>query len=596
MAEIGEKPTEEIKDKKDIVINKINNEEKNKIEKIEKEKDKIETKNEEEEEEEEDDDEENEEEEDDQEENEEEIKNKISNKEVEKNKLINKEEIKKENIVKNEENKGEPDIKINEKENIQNFEENKNGKMEVIETGLIEDNKENKEINKEEDNGKNKENINKEKIEDNKDNVEKGKQNSEIKNKNKERLEENKNETKEDENKNETKEDENKNEIKKDENKIEIKEKGNKNETKKDENKIVKEDINNKDKESKPEKEINNNKEKNDLKYKKQSDDNKQNIYNKKEKEQKEKKLEINDNDKEEEESERPHYVFYYRPNKRPNDNGNNIESMSYYNGKTRPNHKFYCSFGTSKSIKENIKITKPNYNKIKNQNINAPIGIASTSFQSQKKQIINIVPPRTALKTTKNTNIFKPVPKAVLQTEKIKSRYQPRKYEDYRKNTNIININRNNSIDYELKTSNQIKEKPKLKYYARCPHCNFPLNDEAEVKKYYKNINYNFNSYNINKNINQKSKPYEAKTVIKNENNEKNKFNLRNENKNNNNNNHGKNFYSPKKSENFGIRRSAQNSMHESNQNSTLTSPNNYKHYPVFGTANKVKNTNRKF
>ena len=521
MTQIEEKSFEEMKNK-EMGTNGINSDKNNIGEQVNQKGDKNKTieeikkesKNEEEIEEEA----EEEEEEDDQEE--------IENKEKEK---IFKKEAERENNQMNESNKEE----INKEKEFKD-EDIKNEKNDIIKTEIDEDNKEKEE----------KKEIDKEEIEEKKEKKEK---------KEKDALREMINE-------------ENNIDIiqkEKEESQSEIKKEDDKSDKEiKEEKKEEKEEKDNEQMQVKCEDKINNENGKDNLKNINNSDGNEQKIDSQQGEEIKEEKIIINNNEKEEETSERPHYVFYFLPFKRPNNSENNtLDSITYFNGKTRPNYKFFCSFGTSNSSKND---TKNNYNKTINQNLNAPIGIASTSLKSPKKHIINIVPPRTAQKTTKYTNIFKPVPKAILLTTKIETRYQAKI--DYRQNTKIKNLK-----NFSINRSNQLNDKPKLKYYARCPHCNFPLNDEEEVKKYYKNIKYSINSYNANNKKNQRIMPYDIKNSLKNQNKfGESKFNRRNEN-NNINNSYQQNFYSPRKTQNsekFFLRSSAQSSANTSNRN----------------------------
>ena len=140
---------------------------------------------------------------------------------------------------------------------------------------------------------------------------------------------------------------------------------------------------------------------------------------------------------------------------------------------------------------------------------INVPRGIASTKTMSQKTQSY-IASSRTETEKSKTINIFKPVPKIIIQTLKYNHKYQKNKQENSNKN-NHININyrqNNNNISYKRKSD--INKNKQLIYYARCPHCNYILNDEEEVKKYYNNLNNNKNnikfSYDIKNEINYKN------------------------------------------------------------------------------------------
>jgi len=86
--------------------------------------------------------------------------------------------------------------------------------------------------------------------------------------------------------------------------------------------------------------------------------------------------------------------------------------------------------------------------------------------------------------------DIFKPVPKTAIQTLKNDSKFKLNKKEektkgnnfDYRQNYNTyINIKKNENI------KNINNKQPK--YFAKCPHCHYVLNDENEVRKYYINL-----------------------------------------------------------------------------------------------------------
>ena len=116
---------------------------------------------------------------------------------------------------------------------------------------------------------------------------------------------------------------------------------------------------------------------------------------------------------------------------------------------------------------------------------------------------------PKTVIQTRKteskyqtNVNDYKQtnVPKTVYQTIKTETKYPIRNY-DYKENLK----------DYNINTSSHIRDKPKIMYFARCPHCNFLLNDENEVKKYYGQISNNTTS-NFYINCNQKNNPYDMK------------------------------------------------------------------------------------
>ena len=132
------------------------------------------------------------------------------------------------------------------------------------------------------------------------------------------------------------------------------------------------------------------------------------------------------------------------------------------------------------------------NINKEKEIN-NTPIGIASISKINQKNQSY-IPSSRTETKNSKNINIFKPVPKTIVPTKKFINKYQENKKEENKK-INEINYRHNTTNSYQRNIDNSNQQK---KYYAKCPHCNFVLNDEEEVKKYYNNLNKNDNDKKI--------------------------------------------------------------------------------------------------
>lgn len=240
-----------------------------------------------------------------------------------------------------------------------------------------------------------------------------------------------------------------------------------------------------------------------------------QKLINENKKEIKEKEKNIS-SPKKEEKSFRPHYVFYYKPYKRVGgSDSNNVSSMTYFNGqgKDRPNYQFYCSYGSSKS--SSIK-QKTNNTKEKEIN-NSPIGIASTSKISQKNKSY-IPSSRTETKNSKTVNIFKPVPKTIVPAKKYIDKFQENKKEENKK-TNDINYRYITSNSYQRNKNENINQ-PK-KYYAKCPHCNFVLNDEVEVKKYYNNLNHNNNDKNKINNYTYNNK---RKINIQNKNNENNK------------------------------------------------------------------------
>lgn len=299
----------------------------------------------------------------------------------------------------------------------------------------------------------------------------------------------------------------------------------------------------------------------------------------------------------------RSHYVFYYRANKSPdNSDIKTLDSMSYYNGKNRANYQFLCSFGPH--IPENNPLKN---NKLKeSQRISLPIGIASTSnsYNTPKKQI-SLVSFRTEIRPTKKLNIFKPVPKTIIQATKIQTRIQQRKSEGYKllnntqKQTQLYYRNKNNNYNYyfnkcynEPSSSYQNKDKPKLIYYIRCPHCSYPLNDATEVCNYYNNKNYN-TSFGY-ENQNQRVDYNENKRTIKNE--YKSKIILNGRNKNNDLDKKYDYSLNIEKSKYYSIGNSIQNSMRSSNKNSNLNeSFNNHNYYQSFGTSKKPKNSDCK-
>ena len=251
----------------------------------------------------------------------------------------------------------------------------------------------------------------------------------------------------------------------------------------------------------------------------------------------------------------RPHYVFYYRSSKTSNNlNISTLDSMSYSNTKNRPNYQFFCSFGTKHSSpKKNqtflLTSQKPN--------AKPPIGIASTtvtttdSYNSPKNKLFDIIS-KSDMKITKSTNIFKPVPRTLIQTTKMQTRkyeYEPQnktynKIGNYiflsnKQNNNINNSNISHNTSRYISSKNEEKkqinknitytsnfhnnsayyqdndkDKPKVKYYIRCPNCNFPLNDEKEVKKIFNKKC--FNPLYENNRKNQEKDHYQNKTYFK--------------------------------------------------------------------------------
>jgi hypothetical protein len=266
------------------------------------------------------------------------------------------------------------------------------------------------------------------------------------------------------------------------------------------------------------------------------------------------------------------------------------------------------------------------------------PIGIASATatetaatniYNSPKNKLIDIIS-KSDMKTTKSTNIFKPVPRTLIQTTKIQTRYQPKKYEyepqkktynkignyillSNRQNNTINNSNISNNTSrcitkYEEKkqanknttyTSNfhssniYCKEgdndKPKVKYYIRCPNCNFPLNDEKEVNKLYNKKSFNFAYENRRKN--QEKDHYQNKTYIKSSCNDNNTSQFQTTN----------NTSNYKKADTFGkngkigsylFRSCIQNTINNySHKENALKSPKNHHNfYQSYGTSAKSR------
>jgi hypothetical protein len=226
----------------------------------------------------------------------------------------------------------------------------------------------------------------------------------------------------------------------------------------------------------------------------------------------------------------RPHYANEY--NQRKYDSFNNssfINSCNFMPYNDRSNSKLYCSFGPR------------GYNNNSEKNfIHLPIGVASVSasrsslYRSPKKYI-RLTALKTELLPNRRVNIFKPVPKNIIQTTIMESKIQSRQYEGYRTTNNNNNVkkilynyrnNNNNKSQYNTESLYRNKVNQKLKYYVKCPHCNFPLNDENEINNYYNreknNNDNNRNSYN-NNNTNQSiTSLYSNKNTLDNENNNK--------------------------------------------------------------------------
>ena len=165
---------------------------------------------------------------------------------------------------------------------------------------------------------------------------------------------------------------------------------------------------------------------------------------------------------------------------------------------------------------------------------------------------------------------------KTIYQAKKTETKY-PIRNSDYKQQISN-NTNYNSSKDYNTNTSSNVRDKPKIMYFARCPHCNFFLNDENEVKKYYCQTNYNTAS-NFYKNSNQ--------NYITIETNGMNKYNhINNSNKDLNKNQ----FFSPKvneRTQNYLFKSNTQNNFIKTINNMT-TPKTNGKYYQIYGTTAK--------
>lgn len=158
-----------------------------------------------------------------------------------------------------------------------------------------------------------------------------------------------------------------------------------------------------------------------------------------------------------------------------------------------------------------------------------------------------------------------------------IQSKYQPRKYESTKpsisnntgsNNSKIVGNNNNNQhqIYHSKISSNHITDRivPELKYYVRCPNCNYLLNDESAFNSIHAGIN---NSGYFNRRNSYGT--YEKKIYT----------NIENKNKNiiNNNDWRSKDYY--------------QKSGHNLKNDKVYNPPtNNVKYYESYGTSKKVK------
>ena len=189
-----------------------------------------------------------------------------------------------------------------------------------------------------------------------------------------------------------------------------------------------------------------------------------------------------------------------------------------------RANCKLFCSFG-------------PNgYNNSPPKNkIHLPIGIASASrlpLKSSQNRNITFVALGKESQPEKKVNIFKPVPKIVINTSLMQSRIQLRKNEGFRLTNESNSIKRiphnfRNNNNNEIIYRNNINRK--LKYYIKCPHCNYTLNDVNEINKYYNaEQNNNYNNRNKYDNLYQTmTRPNTNQRTIKFENHKKIKMKL---------------------------------------------------------------------
>lgn len=202
---------------------------------------------------------------------------------------------------------------------------------------------------------------------------------------------------------------------------------------------------------------------------------------NKDDKELKEKQDEKDEkNEKNEEDNTRPHFKFCF--NNATTKDGVNKETTSYYNGVKRPNYQFYSSVVTSSTNpkSQNKYSTSTLYTK-------KPIKTEQKIITHQQKinnNNIGIAYKKNIAKDIKPTNIFKPVPKVLSQSSRVEAKYQPKRYY-IQKNPHDNCMEKNHTQNYSVNSFYLTKENPKLKYYIRCPNCNYPLNEEVEVRKY---------------------------------------------------------------------------------------------------------------
>ena len=257
-----------------------------------------------------------------------------------------------------------------------------------------------------------------------------------------------------------------------------------------------------------------------------------------------------------------------------------------------RANCNLLCSFGSNGCN------NSPPKNKI-----HLPIGIASASRlalkSSQNKHIRFVALGKESL-PEKKVNIFKPVPKIVIHTSLMQSKIQLRKSEGLKltnKNNSIKRIpnnfrNNNNNYINEIIYRNSINHK--LKYYIKCPHCNYTLNDVNEINKYYnEEQNNNYNNRNKYDNLNQiMTRQYTNQKMIKNENHKKIKMKIL-DSRNKNNDLNKRHIYSIKNkiSDNY-FRNSMQTPVRPNNSKNNLNRlVNNHSFYQSYGTSLRNKN-----
>lgn len=133
---------------------------------------------------------------------------------------------------------------------------------------------------------------------------------------------------------------------------------------------------------------------------------------------------------------------------------------------------------------------------------------------------------------TTTTTNIPQQTKKTTIQnTNVVQSKYQPRKYEPSKPsvvtttytttsnntggNTNAV---KNTSYTRQVYTSNvsSNQNEPKLKYYVRCPNCNYLLNDEAAYNKAFGGRTGSYTTNTKGSNYSYEHKTYTTKTEQK--------------------------------------------------------------------------------